>query len=144
MDKLLAELDEAAAKGELSELASWKQTRELPYLAACITEAGRLHPPFGLPYERVVPPKGATVCGTFLPGGTVVGMSAWATHRDKRLFGEDCDDWVPERWLRCSAEHRRRMENGLLTVSVISFHCFMPLPTMHAGARTSQSPCRRH
>ncbi|KAF2004773.1 cytochrome P450 [Amniculicola lignicola CBS 123094] len=115
MDKLVAELNTAAEKGELDELASWKQTRELPYLAACITEAGRLHPPFGLPYERVVPPEGATVSGTWLPGGTIVGMSAWATHRHRPLFGDDCDDWVPERWLRCSPEHRRKMENGLLT-----------------------------
>jgi len=117
MEKLVAELDQAAAKNELNELASWKQTRELPYLAACITEAGRLHPPFGLPYERVVPPEGATICGSFLPGGTVVGMSAWATHRDQEVFGADSNDWVPERWLRCSPEQRRRMEAGLLTVS---------------------------
>ncbi|RDW93185.1 cytochrome P450 [Aspergillus mulundensis] len=115
LHRLLEELDSAAAAGNLDDLASWKQTRELPYLDAVIKEGGRIHPPFGLPYERVLPKEGATICGEFLPGGTVVGMSAWVVHRDKDLYGEDCDEWNPERWLRYDAERRRAMENALLT-----------------------------
>lgn len=113
---LLAELDQAANDGHLDSLASWTQTHDLPYLTACINEAGRLHPPFGLPFERQVPPEGAVVCGRHLKGGTVVGMSAWVTHRDRNTFGEDCDDWRPERWL-CDTDERKRMEGALLTVS---------------------------
>ena len=112
---LLAELEKAANDGQLDSLASWKQTHDLPYLTACINEAGRLHPPFGLPFEREVPPEGAVVCGQPLKGGTVVGMSAWVTHRDRDTFGEDCDEWRPERWL-CEADERKRMEAALLTV----------------------------
>lgn len=81
-----------------------------------IKEGGRIHPPFGLPYERVVPAQGATICGKFLPGGTLVGMSAWVVHRNKELYGEDCDKWNPDRWLKCDTEKRRKMENALLTV----------------------------
>ena len=121
LQKLLAELDEAAAAGNLDTLASWKQTRILPYLDACVKEAGRIHPPFGLPYERVVPSEGATICGHFLPGGTIVGMSAWAVHRNRELFGEDCDKWNPGRWL-CDEDKRRKMENALLTVSVLCLY----------------------
>nr|Q0CRQ3.2 RecName: Full=Cytochrome P450 monooxygenase ATEG_03631; AltName: Full=Azasperpyranone A biosynthesis cluster A protein ATEG_03631 [Aspergillus terreus NIH2624] len=113
--KLREELDQAAAAGNLDDLASWKQTRELPYLDAVIKEGGRIHPPFGLPYERVVPAQGATICGKFLPGGTLVGMSAWVVHRNKELYGEDCDEWNPDRWLKCDTEKRRKMENALLT-----------------------------
>ncbi|CAF9907275.1 hypothetical protein IMSHALPRED_005488 [Imshaugia aleurites] len=112
---LLAELDKAASDGQLDDLALWKQTNGLPYLTACINEAGRLHPPFGLPFEREVPPEGAVVCGQFLKGGTVVGMSAWVTHRDWKTFGEDCDEWRPERWL-CDPDERKRMEAALLTI----------------------------
>ncbi|KAL4996290.1 cytochrome P450 [Aspergillus recurvatus] len=68
-----------------NELASWKQTGELPYLDAMIEEGSRIHPPFGLPYERVLPKEGATICGN------------------------------PERWLRCDSEKRKLMENTLLT-----------------------------
>lgn len=129
--KLHAELDEAASTGNLDEFASWKQTRDLPYLDACIKEAGRLHPPFGLPYERIVPAEGATICGKFIPGGTVVGMSAWATHRDRIVFGADCDIWNPQRWIDSDKEQKRKMENGLLTVSVIVHLSCFPASIIH-------------
>lgn len=117
MSSLLAEVDDAAAKGRLSNPATWREAHALPYLDAVIKEAGRLHPPFGLPLERVVPPSGATVCGQALPPGTVVGMSAWVVHRDPDTFGQDCNEWKPERWIGTSPENRRLMENALLTVS---------------------------
>ena len=113
MSRLLHELNNTP--NPLSSPVAWRQSRDLPYLDACIKEAGRLHPPFGLPLERVVPPEGAVICGEFLKGGTVVGISAWVIHRDRETFGEDCDEWKPERWL-CEEGRRRKMENALLTV----------------------------
>lgn len=118
LHRLRDELDNAARTGNLDELASWKQTRDLAYLDACIKEAGRLHPPFGLPLERVVPPEGAEICGQFLKGGTIVGISGWVAHRNEESFGQDSDLWRPERWL-CDKESRKRMEASLLTVSGI-------------------------
>jgi cytochrome P450 len=116
-DRLRRELDTAASQGALSTLATWGETSKLPYLDACIKEAGRLHPPFALPYERVVPAGGASLCGARVGEGTVVGMSAWAVHRDEELFGVDSDRWRPERWLEVGPERKREMENGLLMVS---------------------------
>lgn len=116
MKKLLDELSSTIEKGS-SEFVTWKESRELPYLDACIKEAGRMHPPFGLPLERVVPEGGAEICGKFLVAGTVVGMGGSVTHRHKETFGDDCDVWRPERWL-CDKENKRRMENSLLTVSI--------------------------
>ncbi|MDI1486708.1 MAG: hypothetical protein OHK93_005968 [Ramalina farinacea] len=104
--------------------ASFKDTRTLPFLDAVIKEAGRLHPPFGLPLERVVPDEGATICGFRLKAGTVVGMSAWVVHRDKETFGEDAGEWRPERWLQDGVKgegreeweaRRKKMEAALLT-----------------------------
>ena len=83
---------------------------------ACVKEAGRLHPAVGLPLERVVPAKGAEICGKRFPPGTIVGINAWVVHRDKDAFGDDAAVWRPERWL-CAEQHRHKMERALLTVS---------------------------
>lgn len=96
-------------------IVTWKQATSLPYLDAIIKEAGRMHPPFGLPYERVVPADGAMICGERIPRGTVVGISAWVVHRDYEIFGKDSDVWKPERWTEASEEARRKMEGALLT-----------------------------
>ena len=115
LDKLLGELKKAKESGNLSEFVTWKETRNLLYLDAVIREAGRLHPPFGLPFERVVPPGGAEICGKRLKGGTIVGISAWAIHRDRETFGDDSDEWRPERWL-CDEVRRKKMDQALMTV----------------------------
>ncbi|KAL8861116.1 MAG: hypothetical protein Q9178_002330 [Gyalolechia marmorata] len=102
---------------------TWKQSLTLPYLNACIKEAGRLHPPFGLPYERIVPPTGATILSHPLPAATIIGMSPFATHRDIATFGPDADIWRPERWTEADEAKRRHMENSLLTFGAGNRSC---------------------
>lgn len=118
LKSLRAELLEAESSNGLSRsLPSWDGVRSLPYLDACVLEALRLHPPFCLPFERVVPEGGITVCETYLPAGTVVGISPYLANRDKQTFGDDADKWRPSRWLDLSREDRVKLENSILTVS---------------------------
>ncbi|KAJ6180054.1 cytochrome P450 [Penicillium mononematosum] len=112
--KLKEEVDDAAAKGRLSRYVTWKESKELQYLDACIKEATRMHPPFALPFERVVPEGGLEVDGHIIPRGTRIGINPWAMHREAWLFGPDPDSWRPERWL-CSESKRQEMNNALLT-----------------------------
>lgn len=114
LSRLLEEIKTAMKENRISNPITWKEARDLPFLDACIKEGGRIHPPFGLPLERVVPAEGATICGKRLEGGTAIGIHPWAAHRDKATFGEDADIWRPERWL-CDEAQRRTMEAGLLT-----------------------------
>lgn len=111
--RLRAELDRADARGALSETTTWKESQALPYLSACFKEAGRVHPPFGLHLERIVPAGGLEVCGTALPAGTIVGMNAWVVHRDPEVFGPDADAWRPERWLEGDEARIKRMDAAL-------------------------------
>ena len=122
LQQLRAELEQAKNENRLSDLVTWKESQNLPYLDAVIKESGRIHPPFGLHLERVVPPSGATICGQFFQGGTVVGISPWVMNHDQSVFGDDADEWRPERWLECDKEKRRSMESALFTVS----RCPMP------------------
>ena len=120
LERLTEELKAAATRGELSRIVSWKESQKLPYLDACIKEAGRLHPPFCLPFERIVPAEGAVISGKPFKAGTVVGISPYVVHRDRETFGEDVEVWRPERWL-CEEGSRRRMEHALLTVRPTSY-----------------------
>ncbi|KAJ9132171.1 Cytochrome p450 [Pleurostoma richardsiae] len=101
--RLRAELDEAGRSGAFADtqtgLVTWHESQRLPYLDACVKEAFRLHPAPGLPMERIVPPQGAEIAGRFIKGGTIVGCSAWVLHRNKDIFGQDVEEYRPERWL---------------------------------------------
>lgn len=89
--KLLQKIQSA----NLSSPVSWKESQQLPYL-----EGLRLHPPIGLGLERTVPPAGLEMPdGYVLPAGSNVSMNPWVVNRQP-LFGEDADEFVPERWLQ--------------------------------------------
>ncbi|EUC50975.1 hypothetical protein COCMIDRAFT_21686 [Bipolaris oryzae ATCC 44560] len=103
LEKVYEELDRKALEGHFKDTTTgtvtWQESQGLPYLDACIKEAFRLHPAPGLPFERVVPPEGVLIDGEFIKGGTIVGCNAWVIHRRTEIFGENLDDFVPERWL---------------------------------------------
>ncbi|KAA6412416.1 MAG: pisatin demethylase [Lasallia pustulata] len=114
MRRLQSELDIAAKQGQLSEYVTWKESRNLPYLDACVKEASRLHPPIAFPLERVTPAEGAVICGQHIAGETLIAMNPWVVNRDKDTFGVDAHSWRPERWL-CDEDGKRKMYNNLLT-----------------------------
>ncbi|KAI1299421.1 cytochrome P450, partial [Xylaria venustula] len=96
---LREEIDEAQRLGLLSARPTFKESQNMPYFQAVIKEAMRLHPSICLPYERVVPDGGAMISGRFFPAGTIVGVNCYVEHRIKSIWGEDADDFRPERWL---------------------------------------------
>lgn len=105
--RLQTELSDAVHSGKVENrpngAVSWSESQSLPYLDACIKEAFRVHPAAGLPLERIVPEGGMEIDGTFVPGGTIVGVNAWVVHKRSEVFDPleryDVDEYVPERWL---------------------------------------------
>lgn len=57
------------------------------------------------------------ICGAHLPGGTYIGMSAPVVNCDKGIFGEDAEEFRPERWLDASPEEIKNMERAFFSVS---------------------------
>ena len=119
--KLMEEIDGAIRDGRIEDRAngsiSWAESQQLPYLNACVQEAFRMHPAAGLPLERVTPPQGIEIDGHFVPGGVVVGVSAWVLHRRPEVFDPqrrfNVSTYVPERWLEASKDQVKEMSSNM-------------------------------
>ena len=133
--KLIEEIETAVHEGRIQSRpngsVSWTESQQLPYLDACVNESFRIHSAAGLPLERVTPQQGMEIDGRFVPGGTIVGVSAWVLHRNAGVFDPqrryDVDSWIPERWLESSKEEVKEMRANMLqfgagsrTVSIYS------------------------
>ncbi len=85
---------------------SFSQLKSLPYLRATLNEVQRLYPsapendrnaitdttlPLGGGPDQKLP--------VFLKKGTIVHWSSFALHRRKDLYGDDAEEFRPERWL---------------------------------------------
>jgi hypothetical protein len=81
---------------------------KVPLLHAVLKESMRLYPAVGFYLPRVVPTEGATVCDTYLPPGTTMGINLWATHRDPNLFHPDPESFLPERWSADGTEEKKK------------------------------------
>ncbi|KAI0528350.1 cytochrome P450 [Xylaria digitata] len=99
--KLRSELQGRWAVGKLSLIATAAEVETCPYLQAVIYESMRLFSPVAFMFDRDVPSEGMTICGHHVPGGTVVGTSPWAIHRVSQIWGDDVEEFRPERWLDC-------------------------------------------
>uniref|UniRef100_A0A0D9V6V5 Cytochrome P450 n=1 Tax=Leersia perrieri TaxID=77586 RepID=A0A0D9V6V5_9ORYZ len=88
-----------AANGSTDTVAfSFDELRKMHYLHATITESMRLYPPVAMDshccQEDDVLPD-----GTFVGKGWQVTYSAYAMARLEDIWGKDCEEYRPERWL---------------------------------------------
>ncbi|KAF2854574.1 cytochrome P450 monooxygenase-like protein [Plenodomus tracheiphilus IPT5] len=98
--KVRAEIETADAAGLLSAPVLYDETRQhLPFLIGAIKEGLRLQPPAPQILSRVVPQGGKTIDGHFVPGGFDVTSHAYTVQRDKSFYGEDVEEFEPERWI---------------------------------------------
>lgn len=67
--KLVDEIDTQRKYGKLIEPITLEQTKEMPYLQACLHEALRCHPAVGMSLPRVTPPGGIETDGRYIPEG---------------------------------------------------------------------------
>jgi cytochrome P450 len=106
--RLVQEIDDAIACGAISSPITEEEAKRLPYLQAVIREGLRRFPPITQLRERMVPPEGDWYNGTFIPGGTFVGLNAWGLQLNS-VFGDDPEVFRPERWLIEDKESLQQM-----------------------------------
>uniref|UniRef100_A0ACD5VS47 Uncharacterized protein n=1 Tax=Avena sativa TaxID=4498 RepID=A0ACD5VS47_AVESA len=87
-----------ASSGSTDATFSFDELREMQYLHAAITESMRLYPPVAMDSRRcqhddILPD------GTFVGKGWQVSYNAYAMARLEEIWGYDCTEYRPERWL---------------------------------------------
>lgn len=133
-NKLVHEIREADATNKLSRPAKYSETVGMPYLQvnpilsvrlrmksnslfrnAVVNESLRIHPSTGTLLERYVPKGGVVIHGKTIPEGTTIGVNAWVMNRNKDIFGEDVEQFRPERWIDSPPEQISAMKRNMLT-----------------------------
>lgn len=109
-NKLRAEFD---ANPWDTPVISDAHARTLPYLQAVVKEGLRIFPPVAALMTKVAPPQGDTFKDIHIPGGTRIGYCGWGIMRDRDTFGDDANEYKPERWIEASPEQLRKMETTL-------------------------------
>ncbi|RMZ81077.1 hypothetical protein DV738_g2396, partial [Chaetothyriales sp. CBS 135597] len=94
LKKLHEEVDQYFAENERVTATTLSK---LEYLNACINEGLRLHPPVPSGVQRLTPPEGLQLDGTYIPGNTIVQAPTYTLHRDERCFARP-NEFLPERW----------------------------------------------
>ena len=89
------------------------EAREMPYLQAVIKEGLRIWPPVVGLMAKEVPKGGDVFKGQYLPEGTHIGYCAWGIFRRTDIWGEDAQEYRPERWLEGTPDKLREMEGTL-------------------------------
>lgn len=113
VQKLQAELDEAMPQGN-EPVPRFSQVRDLKYLQAVISETMRIHSTSSLGLPRVVPPgPGVEILGHHFPAGSVLSVPAYTIHHSKEIWGEDADEFRPERWF----DINERQKNAFIPFS---------------------------
>lgn len=122
-ERLRSEIDSARAAagimGDSEKALSYHDIKGLLFLGACIKEGSRVHPSIIWQLPRKAPAEGVNIEGYYIGPSATVSMSPLAQNRCRAIFGEDADEWRPERWIAAegnSAERIKEMDKNLATV----------------------------
>ncbi|KAH9567324.1 hypothetical protein CY35_03G023700 [Sphagnum magellanicum] len=77
---------------------TYEELKKMHYLEAAMTESMRLYPP--VPFDsKVAMEEDTWPDGTHIPKDSVVAYAPYAMGRMEQLWGSDCLEFKPERWL---------------------------------------------
>ena len=70
-----------------------------------------------------MPEGGVQIGSIHAKEGTVCSINAASMNRSKEIFGDDADEWKPERWIANSEDDADRIkEQARLLTTVYAYH----------------------
>ncbi|TPX18688.1 uncharacterized protein E0L32_002545 [Thyridium curvatum] len=108
--KLKETVKQAIDEHGVSQPITFAECKDIPYLRAVIYEGLRMRPGTPGQFPKIVPPAGETINGTYIPGGTSVGMNVPSILKLTGAFGSDVDTFRPERFLEVDEAQKVEME----------------------------------
>lgn len=117
------EVDTASFNGNLSDPPRWCEVCRFSYLDGVLKESIRHRPSSKSSMKKSVTSAGMTVAGHYLPARTVVKWQLDAFQNDRDIYGEDVEEFRPERWLVADSYARKRMEQALLAFNISRRTC---------------------
>ncbi|XP_030522708.2 cytochrome P450 94A2-like [Rhodamnia argentea] len=131
--KILKELSSAASSKTEVKVFTYDELKSLHYLHAAVTESMRLFPPVPI-NSRLTVDDDVLPDGTRMGKGWFADYSAYAMGRSEEVWGPECREFKPERWLDGSDGDRDGNEDDRQNVR------FRPsdqwkYPVFHCGPR---------
>ena len=112
LQKLQKELDKTIPDG--MRIPTFDLVKDLKYMQNVINESLRIHSTSSIGLPRVVPPgKGIELLGHHFPPCTVLSVPAYTIHHSKEIWGNNADEFVPDRW----NDLTERQKNGFIPFS---------------------------
>ncbi|XP_068639238.1 cytochrome P450 86B1-like [Aristolochia californica] len=97
--RILAERDDSDVGSNISVVFNPEEVKKMDYLQAALTEALRLYPSVPLDHKEVTEDD-VFPDGTVLKKGTKIIYGIYPMGRMESIWGKDCSEFKPERWLR--------------------------------------------
>ncbi|KAJ2894835.1 Cytochrome P450 52A5 [Zalerion maritima] len=92
-------------KCDADKMPTWEDLKNMTYLQHCIKEILRLYPPVatnsrGALRDTILPVGGGKdgKSPIYVRKGTILRWTSYTLHRNKELFGEDAEEFNPDRW----------------------------------------------
>jgi cytochrome P450 len=85
----------------------------MPYLHGFVMEVLRLYPSILVTLRE--PSKDTMIENTLVPNGTPIFICPWSINRNKRVWGDDAEMIVPERWPSMSTTPGASAAYGFMT-----------------------------
>lgn len=126
-EKIIKEIETVRSRSEdKMAVFGFEELKEMQYLHAAITEVMRLYPPVPVDTKACLNDD-VLPDGTRMKKGWFISYHTYAMGRMESVWGEDCNEYKPERWLE--------NEKGEGGVGVCRSESAFKFPVFHAGPR---------